>query len=264
MKRLYKKVLYSIILITACFLGYLYFWGYHFPILMYHSISPNNSSHSKLIVNPFQFERQMNFLKKKNYRVISTEELPWNLFKKNKTVILTFDDGYEDNYTYAFPILKKYKFPATIFIVTDWIGKPGYLKWHQIKEMEKQGIRFGNHTKSHAHLLSLSEKDAKKEIEEPQHILKSKLKHPSSIFCYPFGAYSSSIQTWLKQNGYKAALATSSDGFSPLDDPYAFRRIRISNSSDNLWVFWLETSGYYSFIRQMQKKIKRVKKYVLH
>lgn len=242
---------------------YVYQFQYHPAILMYHKISATEPATSALNVQPFYFEQQMKFLKEHHYNILPVEELAI-LIKTHqhiprKTVAITFDDGFENNFTNAYPILKKHDIPATIFLVTSWIGKEGFLSWDEIKEMTQHHIQFGNHTLSHAHLPSLTLKDATQEIETNEKILISKLSHLSSVFCYPFGGYSKELQELLQKDGYTSAVATSPDGQSALDDPYAIRRIRISHTSNSLFIFGIETSGYYGFIRQIQKKIKYIK-----
>jgi len=264
MNKFFKRLLFFAVLTIGVMGIYIYQAGYHPAILMYHQITEENAKTSALVVDPFYFEKQMQFLKEHHYNVLPLEEFIAQLKTRKrlpfKTVTLTLDDGNLDNYTNAYPILKKYNLPATIFLVTNWIEKPHFLTWKQIQEMEQNNIRFGNHTLHHAHLPSLSFEEAKKEIIENKIVLNTHLQHPLPIVCYPFGGYTVSIQNFLKENGYLAALATSSDGFSALDDLYALRRVRISKSSNSLFIFWIETSGYYGWIRQMQKKLKKWKK----
>lgn len=230
---------------------------------MYHHISSGKDPKSKLVINPFHFEKQMKHLKTQHYQVVDLETLfSWILDEKPiplKTVAITFDDGYDNSYTHAFPILKKYGFPATIFLITNSIGSPEYLTPEQIQEMEKHGIRFGNHSFTHPILTEIPLTQAKKEIIESKKKLAVLIKHPSSIFCYPEGRYNLAIADLVKQHGYRAAVSASPDGEYPLDKRYGFKRIRISHSSNNLSVFQFEISGYYSFIGQMRKKIKILK-----
>ncbi len=259
MKR-FKKILLISTIALSVLIGYVVIFQHHPPILMYHSIAPNDSG-SLLVVAPQIFEDQMEYLSRHQYKVVSLDDF---LDAKNSRnmLALTFDDGYEDNYLYAYPILKKYQFPATIFLVTDWIGKKGYLTWNQIEEMEQHGISFGNHTETHAYLPSMTDPDCRKEIISAQTMLQKKIRHPSSVFCYPFGAYTPALQTFLKDFGFRAALATSIDGESALDDLYAFRRIRISNSAQLPFNFGFKVSGFYAPLRQTQRQIKKLKKNV--
>ena len=141
------------------------------PILNYHRISP----HTVESVNPEFFEQQIGWLKKENYRFISLKEYfsekDENYFWKQKNVLLTFDDGYEDNYLYDYPVLKRYKATCTIFLATYYVDNECIMPWHefqpnsneyfrmlswgQIEEMSEFGIEFGSHTVSHPDLTSL-------------------------------------------------------------------------------------------------------------
>src|SRR3989338_1674303 len=230
----------------------------HPAILMFHSIEDQPGS--KLAVRPDFFEHQLHTLVSQKYNVVSLESLVEFFRQKKKfppkTVALTFDDGFKDNYIHAFTLLKKYRLRATIFLVTTWIGTKEYLTWDQIHEMEQHQIDFGSHTVTHPHLPSLSEKEVFWQLSESKKILEENLKKPSQILCYPFGGYTLETQRLTKEVGYTAAVSTSSDAFSPLDDLYALRRIRISNASMGFGAFPIQVSGYYSHIRMLQKRFK--------
>ncbi|MBI3018331.1 MAG: polysaccharide deacetylase family protein, partial [Deltaproteobacteria bacterium] len=128
----------------------------HLPILMYHSVAflfespfPN-----AVRIRPSIFAKQIQYLKDHRYHVVDLDFLfQWVIEGKElspKTIALTLDDGYLDNYVNAYPILKFYGFPATVFLVTRNIGQnPKFMTWEQAREMEKNGIRFGNHTATH-------------------------------------------------------------------------------------------------------------------
>ena len=129
---------------------------YVVPILVYHEIKSVDPRDVLLNVTVRNFEAQMSYLKRHNYHVISLDELVASRGKgrapAHHSIVLTFDGGYEDVYTRAFPVLKQYGFPATVFLVVRLVGKKGYLTWDQIKEMEKSGIIFGSHAITHAAL----------------------------------------------------------------------------------------------------------------
>ena len=136
------------------------FWlrdRYVVPILTYHHVGiPSGSKYRLNTVTAKSFEYQMSFLKRHGFQVISFDDFvegikEGNSFNRN-TVVLQFDDGYEDNYNYAFPILKKYGFPAMVFLISDKVGTPGFLTWDEIKEMEKYNFMAGAHTRHHVYL----------------------------------------------------------------------------------------------------------------
>ena len=172
----------------------------HPLILAYHSVSRHRNDN--LSVNEFEFEKQLIWLKNKKYNIVSIDEAYKS--KKNKVAVITFDDGYMDNYQFAFPLLKKYGFIATIFLTTNLINtekiyhwdksKVGVygkeetfriLNWSQIFEMKQYGITFGSHTKSHQILTDISLSESKKEILMSRQILEEKLHSDINLFCYP-------------------------------------------------------------------------------
>lgn len=186
-------------LLKSAFLGGLSFLGLgndRAVILMYHSVSPKLDYFMN--VEPAAFERQMAYLKRKEYPVIPLTEL----IRRIKTheplggsVVITFDDGYRDNYTVAFPILKKYRFPATIFVTTDLIGKSdkrnlSRLSIEEMREMEASGlIDIESHTKSHPRLSKLEADAAREEILGAKLYLESQLGKACAHFAYPYGNF---------------------------------------------------------------------------
>lgn len=230
------------------------------PVLMYHFVLDSRDvKKNKLIVTPSTFEKQMHFLKVNNYNVISLEEFANFIKQKNKipknTLVITFDDGHLDNYTNAYPILKKYGFPATIFVITNYISKSGYVTEEQIKEMDNSGlITIGSHTLNHKHLPSINNIDElKKEIYDSKNKLEAILNRPVNCFSYPVGGFNKEIKNMVIDAGYTVAVSTSPGLSYPNDDPFAIKRIRISESSKNLFVFWFESSGFYKVLLEIRK-----------
>jgi len=230
--------------------------NYVSPIIMYHSVNPTAISKNRLAVTPEAFERQMYFLKRYRYNVIPLEQLAALIKEKKKipprTLSITFDDGYKDNYIYAFPILKKYNLPATIFIIVNEVGRPDRLSWDEIKSMQNSAIiTFGSHTLRPEPLLNFkSDKELKKQIFESKRILQERLEREVGIFSYPSGAFNAKIRQLVIDAGYKSAVATNPGRKYPDNDIFALKRLRISSTSNNLFVFWLETSGLYTFIKE--------------
>jgi peptidoglycan/xylan/chitin deacetylase (PgdA/CDA1 family) len=237
--------------------------GYELPILMYHSVDRAVPKGNVLTVTVDTFERQMAFFKKNHYRVLPLDSVADYVSKKSKVssrvVALTFDDGYEDNYTYAFPILKKYNFPATVFVIVSEVGKPGRLNWDQIREMRSSGlISFGSHTLTHPFLPQIkSDQLLKNEILGSKNELELRLGAAVDTFCYPMGRFDPRVEAVVKDSGYKLAVATNpGDKFSSRDI-FAIKRLRISENSRNLFVFWFETTGYYDLIREIRQHKKK-------
>jgi len=238
------------------------FWirdRYVVPILMYHHVGIPSGKWRLNSVSEKSFDYQMNFLKRHGFRVISTDELVRGIsegqeFLRN-VVVIQFDDGYEDNYKYAFPILKKYGFPATIFLVSDQIGKRSeFLTWDQVKEMEQQKISFGAHTMHHAYLPDLTLDEAQTEIMGSKKEIEEHLGHPVDYFCYPIGGFSAQIKELVRQDGFKAAMTTNRGKDHYNFDLYELKRIHMNNTDTRYsgLIMWFKLSGYYNMFRHFK------------
>ena len=136
------------------------------PIIMYHLIDSARATNKYLYVSPKKLEKDLAYLKKKGYKSLFPEDV-FDLEGAKKPVLITFDDGYENNFTNAYPLLKKYKMKATIFVVSDRIGTENYLNEEQIREMSESGlVRIYSHTRTHADLTELSLDEVEKEFAE--------------------------------------------------------------------------------------------------
>lgn len=226
---------------------------YVVPVLMYHNID-ENALVSKLSVSPQSFRAQMDFLKRYNYNVVSLEELA-DLMRESripyKTIAITFDDGYENNYTNAYPVLKELGLEASIFINPALIGKDGYATWDEIIDMAESGvISIGSHSMTHAYLPDLPQQKLDMEIFDSKRSIESHIRKTVSAFSYPAGGFNGYVRDRVIKAGYKIAFATNPGEKYPKHDLFAMKRIRISRTSDNLFVFWMETSGFYTWIKE--------------
>jgi len=259
-KRLLLIFILSIILLFGAGFFYLYHWHYVTPILMYHSVNPQATYENRLSVRPDTFERQLRFLKMFRYRVLTLEQVAALLRQGKKvpkhSVVITFDDGYKDNYTYAFGLLKKYRLPATIFVIIQEVGRSDRLSWEEIKRMHLSGlVTFGSHALGPEPLVNIqSNQEIKRQIFESKKILEQKLGTPVTLFSYPEGRFTPKIRQLVREAGYQAAVATSISKDYPNDDVFALKRIRISENSRNLFVFWIESCGIYTFIKERRHK----------
>ena len=123
-----------------------------------------------------------------------------------RSVVLTFDDGWENQFRYALPILMQYDFTATFFIFTNAIGRPHFLSWEQVATMDKVGMTIGGHTRFHPDLIKIKDPELlKKEIIDSKKIIESHLLKPTNLFAYPFGQYNDVIISVVKEAGYTAA-----------------------------------------------------------
>ena len=259
-KRKRLITLFGVISLLSIFLGSFIQGKYVVPIVMYHSVNPGALPENRIAILPETFERQMHFLKSHHYNVLSLESVA-TLIKERKripprTIGITFDDGYKDNYIYAFPILKKYNLPATIFIITDEVGRADRLSWDEIKTMQDSGIvTFGSHALGPEPLINIkSEQELRKQIFNSKKILEEKLGHRINAFSYAGGMFNDRIKQLVMEAGYKLAVATNPGKKFVDDDIFALKRLRISANANNLFIFWIETSGYYNFMREHRHK----------
>lgn len=230
-------------------------------ILMYHNIGipPKDAVLRSLYVTPRMFKFQMCYLKKAGFEVISLTDIAGLACKGNsarRLVALTFDDGYRDFYDNAFPVLRSYGFPSTVFVVSDLAGKENMwdsaegkareklLDWKEISRLSKEGVTFGSHTKSHPFLSRLSPLEAEEEVAGSKAFLEEKLQTPVESFCYPYGDYDDRIVTIVRNAGYKAAVTTKRGLVHSGDDPLELRRSFIRFSTHPLLFMYKVHSLY--------------------
>jgi len=269
-RRTKKTLLYSVVFILTGFLiwmGVLLKDGPDATILMYHSIGETYAGNRSLGISLDTFSRQMAFFKRHGYRVIRLTDLVMKLEKGEpialKTIVLTFDDGYEDNYTNVFPILKEYGFPATIFVVTDFIGReaPAYgqtarfLSVAMMKEMAASGlVDFGSHSASHVNLADAGgdPQVMQREVGASRRFLEGLLGRPVSLFCYPFGGHSQVVRRHVRDAGYAAAVTTNPRRGYVHDDLFALKRTKMDGTEGWLRIAF-KTSGYYLKMKEMSQ-----------
>ncbi len=255
-----KKLLVIVAVFSVILTVFYFSWlspRYVVPILMYHRFGYEDSS---LFVTPENFSRQIAYIKDKGYNVISLDELADGIKNakkfKHRTVVITIDDGYRDNFTYAFPILKKYGFQATIFVIASFIdNKKDFMDWNEINTASKDNISFGGHTKNHAYLPSIKERaDLWDEIEGCKKFISGMTGSSVDYFCYPIGGFTEEVKTLVKAAGYKGACTTNR-GFVELNkDVYELKRVKVTNSDTNKpFSFWAKLSGYYNLFRSRKR-----------
>ncbi|MCU0651554.1 MAG: polysaccharide deacetylase family protein [Candidatus Omnitrophica bacterium] len=254
-------ILFLVLLVVLLSLGIFFKDKYVLPILMYHMVYPQAEARYRPAVRDVTFARQMKFLKTFRYNVIPLEKAMQLIREKKKipprTVVLTFDDGYRDNLIYALPILKKYNFPATIFIIVDEVEKnPQKLTWADIKVMQNSGlISFGSHCLGAEPLVNIRSVDEiKRQIFESKKILEEKLGREVKLFSYPEGMFNDKIRQLVIDAGYSGAVTTNPGKHYSSDDVFALKRLRISENAANLFIFAVESSGYYTFMKENKRK----------
>lgn len=205
------------------------------PILMYHAVhvmDPSEASNANLIVDPDLFEAQIKALSKAGYYFLTPEEA-YKAFTENalpakKVVWLTFDDGNEDFYTIAYPILKKYKAKATNNVITGFVkkGNAGNLTVKQMKEMMAHGMSFQSHTVNHPDLSAADKATQKVELTDSIDFLENKLNTKVNTIAYPSGRYNQTTLDLAKKT-YKLGLTTNEGLASAKDGLLSLNRVRI-------------------------------------
>ena len=198
-------------------------------VLNYHMV---NRMFISLAIDPEDFDWQMKYLVDHGYHTISPEELYAFLEGKgtlpDRPVLITFDDGYVDNYTNAYPILKKYNLKATIFIVTGFVSeRKGYLTWDQLREMEQHGITAQSHTVTHAPLPELSDERIREELIVSKQQAEAELGHPIEFIAYPTGVHDLHIVGIAKEAGYKGGFTVKYGNVDRSSNVYAMERVPI-------------------------------------
>ena len=203
--------------------------GRSVPVLMYHAVGePFSGGIPELFVTKASLEAQLNYIKQNGFSAIGFEDLP-RLSSYRKPVILTFDDGYLDNYTILFPLLKKYNLKATIFIFPNNIGKNrNFLTWDMVREMSDSGlVSFQSHTMSHSNLDSLSAAQQQTELAESKRIITEKTGKECFVLCFPSGKYNNTTLQLARQY-YRFALKMNGNLYVTVGDPYRIPRYYVS------------------------------------
>jgi peptidoglycan/xylan/chitin deacetylase (PgdA/CDA1 family) len=250
---LLKKIIKIVVCIVVTYTGYRYISRNKadksgLTILTYHSIS--NEIELDETVTPEELERQLQYIEE-NYKVIPLEEaieyLQTDIEKGSGSVVITFDDGYSDNYYNAYPLLKKHNFPATIFLISDFINNNGskYLSPSQIQEMKSNNISFGSHTISHRILTSLTNEEIIREIKDSKDILESQFGQRINFFAYPVGTrvdFNDEIVEIVKTCKYSLACSNVYGMNGKNADIFALKRIGIE-TTDNFFIFKKKLNG---------------------
>lgn len=205
------------------------------PVLMYHSIDYEKGN--ELRVPKEKFKEQMQYLKDNGYTTLTLDEL-YSFLVNNKpipekSVVITFDDGYEDNYSNAYPILKEFGFNATIFVITNTIDneKP-FLTSAQLKEMEQNGIDIESHTLAHNELNKLPYDKQVETLKGAREFIEKKLNKKVKYIAYPFGKWNNDTIKALKETGYTMAFTTVGGWSDKSQGIYTLHRVYVSANYD--------------------------------
>ncbi len=259
------------------------------PILMYHSISDADEKgihpYFRTTTSPAVFAEQMRFLHDNGYSVISLNEAVSILDNgangetaqssstAKKYVVLTFDDGFRDFHTTAFPVLKQYGFTATVFLATGFIGSDrrkrfkgkDCLLWDEVRELDRKGISFGSHTVNHPVLVELKKEEIEKEVRESKKEIEDNLGKTVQSFSYPYAfpdgdrEFAVEMRNRLVSCRYENGVCTRIGTLRKnAGDAYFISRIPM-NSSDDLALFSAKINGSYNWLQIPQSLYKRIK-----
>jgi len=208
---------------------------------MYHYISKpaeDDPARKTLSVSKEKFEEQLKEIKDLGYKTISlydlNEALKGNKEIDKKSIVLTFDDGYIDNYINAYPLLKKYKMTGTFFIVPGFIEDKSeiYMSWDNAKEMHKNNMDMEVHTMKHVDIRSLNYAGMQYQINNARTLIKEKLNKDAKMFAYPYGFHNYNNINFLTNNDYNISVTTVNGTYHTLKTRQQLPRIRIVENSD--------------------------------
>jgi peptidoglycan/xylan/chitin deacetylase (PgdA/CDA1 family) len=208
------------------------------PILVYHHVSQSPSEGSsmlrRLTVTADVFAQQMQYLQDNGYHVITFSDLA-DYFENGKglpslPIIISFDDGWANQFENALPYLEKFHFSATFFVITNYIGRPGFFSWPQLQTLLTDGMKIGSHSRSHPRLDKIT--DSAKlwdQIYSSKTILESQLETPVEEFAYPYGKYNAKASEAVKLAGYRAGRACCTGIAHTSRDVFALKAIMVPN-----------------------------------
>jgi peptidoglycan/xylan/chitin deacetylase (PgdA/CDA1 family) len=235
-------------------------------IVYYHRIDdePHRSC-----VTPAAFADQMRLLREAGFNVVPLAALHANLEQQRpfaeRTVAITFDDGFADNYTHAFPVLARHALPATIFLAAGFMDgddlpvlrdrsgiKP--LRWSEVDEMARHGVAFGAHTMTHRSLPALDAADLRQEIEGSRDLIARRLSRDVDTFCYPRGQFDDRVKHAVRAAGFRIACSTLPGHVAPDADPLTLRRTFIARD-DTLRDFERKLDGSFDLLHAARQRL---------
>ncbi len=231
----FKTLCRLIVFIVLFFFSASPIWAANSAVfLLYHRFGEDQYPATNIRVN--QFVAQLNWLKQHGYHVLPVPEIVSRLQHRqslpDKTIGIIIDDAYDSAYTVAWPLLRKYHFPFTIFVATDPIDKGygGMMTWTQLRQMAKAGVTIGDHTASHNHLATAPVWAIKRDVERSQRRLYQELGFKPRLFAYPYGEYSLRFQKVIQNLGFAAAFMQVSGVASQHADFYALPRFALNEA----------------------------------
>lgn len=250
---------------------------------MYHSISDDAEAgvhpYYRTATSPQRFAEQMQHLHDHGHTTISLADVAGALREQdkeqeNKFVVITFDDGYRDFYSQAFPELSRHGFTATVFLPTAFIGDSAIsfkgkqcLTWAEVRELKGHGIDFGSHTVTHPQLRQLSAPDIRREIADSRQTIEEKLGGAVDSFAYPYAFpqadtdFTKMLRDGLHQAGYENGVCTIIGRANRGSEPLFMERLPV-NSCDDIALFAAKLGGGYDWVAKSQYISKKIKSWL--
>lgn len=207
------------------------------PILEYHYIrvnpDPSDRLGYNLSVTPADFQAQMDWLAANHYHPVTIADLrsyfQSGLPLPSRPVVLTFDDGYKDFYSTAFPILAAHRFKAVSYVVPGFLNGPRYLTTDEVVTLDRSGlVEIASHTMTHVNLATAAPADLAWQVGQSKAVLEGMVGHPVLDFCYPSGAFNPTVESALAAAGYRTATTEVWGTAHSWSDALSWSRVRIS------------------------------------
>lgn len=222
-------------------------------VLMYHQVAaPVSEADLRFCTPPLEFAKQMGWLITAGYRPVDIDDILAHVTGRvplpERSVHITFDDGFVGVLEHALPTLQEHKIPSTLFALADLTGRTNDWMWQrgfprrallsaqQLRLLAEQGITIGSHTRTHARLPEIPPEQAATEIKTSKAALEDMLGQEVAHFAYPYGLFNSAVRDLVVEAGYRSACSTRSGFNRPGEDPFLIRRIDIAGT-DKLWQF---------------------------
>ena len=252
------------------------------PILLYHGVtSATSTTLAPYSVSPEVFAKQMAYLAAKRYTTMPLSQVVSHIIAgaplPQKPIAITFDDGFLDTYLNAFPILLRYGFTATVFIVAERVGRnaewdsscdepsPLLMSWEQIREMVGEGISVGAHSCTHPYLAQLNVDEARGEIERSRKIIEDNVGVAAMFFAYPHSSFNDTIREIVRESGYSAAFSTRWGLADSTNDVFSLNRMMVLKEHDFGYFKWMVDLGvahpwYYRILKGKKTAVRKMLK----
>jgi len=237
-------------------------------ILTYHRVTDAHPG-ERLCVPIARFAEQMRHLHEAGYRTVTMAQAAQRMTHPQiewpqRPVVITFDDGYADNFLHAYPAMARYGFVGVFFVPTQFLQDPPTaehpddrsMRWINLEELLKAGHEIGSHSVTHRRLASLSVEEVQREVGESKRILEQQLKHPITSFCYPSGDYNALVKHAVEASGYLAACTVEPGANAPGADLFALKRTEVS-AFDTLRDFNKKLAGAFDRLHAAVQRVKR-------